>query len=402
MAQLDLTHDIPAQSTPVARSTRHRPWAIGLLGLLVIVMGVGSTWDVKWHYAIGRDSFWIPPHILLYASVALGGLLCAGMILYETWLRSARPSAAERPGNIIRLLGFSGPLGLFIGGFGIATILLAAPFDDLWHRLYGIDVTIWSPPHMLGIVGGSIATLGGLVAAAQERQNSRRGEHGGHGADVVALLFLMGLVSLGCFILIPAYRLSFWPHAVTPAQDPFAPSLLFYPVLGGLLLVWPLIAAAALFGGRDPAGGQGWSWLAPLLVLVAFALLNLLESVTARIGFAAFVPWSDQTFVRSPAAIERALWAHPILMTLPTLALSLTLLRARQQGFLQAAVWAGLMFGLMLMLEALPIFIARNPHDAIDPATLALGFALAPALGAVSGAVGGLVGRWLARGKVKT
>src|ERR671939_458916 len=134
MAQLDLAHgSLRGRAAPgVAEGApRLRVWAIGLLGVFVIVMGLGSTWDVKWHYAIGRDSFWIPPHLLLYLSVALNGLLCAGVVLYETWRdRMARRRSGEgddgmaaEAGETFHVLGFSGPLGLFIGGGGGSGLL---------------------------------------------------------------------------------------------------------------------------------------------------------------------------------------------------------------------------------------------------------------------------------------
>lgn len=39
-----------------------------IAGAFFVVVAAGS-WDVWWHGAIGRDSFWEPPHLLLQAGV---------------------------------------------------------------------------------------------------------------------------------------------------------------------------------------------------------------------------------------------------------------------------------------------------------------------------------------------
>jgi hypothetical protein len=44
---------------------------------------------------------------------------------------------------------------------GIA--LLGFPLDDVWHRLFGQDVTLWGPTHIQMIAGASLATLALIV-----------------------------------------------------------------------------------------------------------------------------------------------------------------------------------------------------------------------------------------------
>src|SRR5438046_6442511 len=43
-------------------------WA--LLGAKVVASW-GVQWDIQWHTLIGRDSFWIAPHLMTYAGVAV-------------------------------------------------------------------------------------------------------------------------------------------------------------------------------------------------------------------------------------------------------------------------------------------------------------------------------------------
>ena len=37
--------------------------------------------------------------------------------------------------------------------------LAGFPLDDIWHRLFGQDVTLWGPTHLMLIGGASLATL---------------------------------------------------------------------------------------------------------------------------------------------------------------------------------------------------------------------------------------------------
>ena len=48
-----------------------------------------------------------------------------------------------------------------------AFALTGFPLDDMWHRLFGQDVTLWGPTHLMLIGGGSLATLGGMVLMAE-------------------------------------------------------------------------------------------------------------------------------------------------------------------------------------------------------------------------------------------
>src|SRR3954454_23061129 len=70
MAQPTLTH----AGSAVRDSAR--PWrVIGMLLLLALVGAFGNAWDLFWHITIGRDSFWVPPHTMMYAAIALSGLI---------------------------------------------------------------------------------------------------------------------------------------------------------------------------------------------------------------------------------------------------------------------------------------------------------------------------------------
>ena len=122
-----------------------------------LLAGWGVQWDIQWHVRIGRDTFWIPPHVMTYSGVAILVLASFGVLARDT---RRHLLAGRAPRGTERVLGLTGTPGFLLAACGIALTVLAAPIDDLWHRLFGIDVTLWSPPHLLGLVGVTINTLG--------------------------------------------------------------------------------------------------------------------------------------------------------------------------------------------------------------------------------------------------
>src|SRR5262245_33001738 len=132
-----------------------------------LLAGWGVQWDIEWHVVVGRDTFWIPPHVMTYAGVALAVVVSFGVLAAETAvaLRGRRP--VGRPGERRRVLGLWATPAFPLAAWGIALTVLAAPVDDLWHRLFGLDVTLWSPPHLLGIAGSAVNTWACLVIARE-------------------------------------------------------------------------------------------------------------------------------------------------------------------------------------------------------------------------------------------
>ena len=47
------------------------------------------------------------------------------------------------------------------------------PLDDVWHRIFGQDVTLWGPTHILMVGGASLATLGAWVLLVEGQRIKR-------------------------------------------------------------------------------------------------------------------------------------------------------------------------------------------------------------------------------------
>jgi hypothetical protein len=172
----------------VAATTASAP-AVARAGLWLLLAAHlvtvwGTQWDIQWHLLIGRDSFWIPPHLMTYSGVTAIVLVSFGVLAWTT--AQALRGATGTPGTI-RLIGITGTRGYHLAAWGIALTVLAAPIDDLWHRTFGLDVTLWSPPHLLGLLGGIINAAACWLIAGEAHPDGSR-------ARLVALVLAGALV----------------------------------------------------------------------------------------------------------------------------------------------------------------------------------------------------------------
>jgi hypothetical protein len=149
------------------------PWYLWCSALAVTSAYIGGYWDISWHRSIGRDTFWTPPHMAIYACGVLAGVSSAYLVYSATFGR------AEALRHVsVRIWGLSGPLGAFISAWGGFAMLVSAPFDDWWHTAYGLDVRIISPPHMVlaaGFFGIELGTIVLLLAFMNRAGGDARG-----------------------------------------------------------------------------------------------------------------------------------------------------------------------------------------------------------------------------------
>src|SRR3954469_452468 len=142
------------------------PAAIGG-GALQLALA-GFWWDVATHIDNGRDQgpFGTAAHWPIM--LGLAGIALAGYLAVILGCDDDEPTAVRLRG------GWSAPLGgvllLACGGFA----LLGFPLDDTWHRLFGQDVTLWGPTHVLMIGSASLATLAVWVLLVEGRRSARR------------------------------------------------------------------------------------------------------------------------------------------------------------------------------------------------------------------------------------
>jgi hypothetical protein len=249
-------------------------WAAGMVGTAafgLLVAGIGFYNDVAWHVGRGRDKeLFTAPHTMIVIGLGFIALGAAVGILFATLTRAdttLRVSALRIPWSAV-------PLGLLgicaLGGF---------PLDDLWHASYGIDVTMWSPTHMLMICGAAFSLIAAWLALAEAGVGFRDSRWSRVAHFVAAWFVLAGLSApLGEFRFgVPQFQ------------------QLYHPVL-------LCLAAAFAFVPTRLVLGRGWALLLAVFTFVPEAL-----DIGSGSSAAGFVPTRTVgTFVASAVAVELA------------------------------------------------------------------------------------------------
>jgi hypothetical protein len=291
------------------------PWYLWCSALAVTAAYVGGYWDISWHRSIGRDTFWSPPHMAIYACGVLAGLSSGYLILTTTFGRNAPLRDVS-----VRIWGFVGPLGAFLSAWGGVAMLASAPFDDWWHNAYGLDVKIISPPHMVlaaGFFGIELGTVMLLLAFMN------RSDHQLQGPLQKLFLYVGGTVICESLLLKMEYISRSEMH-----------SALFYIVV--------MLGTPGVLVGIAVASQQRWACTIMAAVYTAFGLafLWILPLVPAQ-------PKLGPVYQQVTHMIP---WEFPLLVIIPALAIDLILQRWN--------TWRPLFRGPVIGLVFLITFIA--------------------------------------------
>ncbi len=149
-----------------ARDTGFAPWAalpsLIAAGALLIAL-LGMYWDISLHIDDGRDPGPLanPAHYLIL--VGLFGIFSAGFLAIV--LPEGKPSP-----RAIRIAGdWYAPLGGVAMLAASAFALIGFPLDDVWHRIFGQDVTLWGPTHLMLIGGAGLTLVGSAILIIEGR-----------------------------------------------------------------------------------------------------------------------------------------------------------------------------------------------------------------------------------------
>jgi hypothetical protein len=135
------------------------PSAVATTSLLTALFGM--YWDISLHIDNGRDPGPLANPAHYFILLGLFGIFSAGFF--------AMVLPRERPSTVAVRIGrdWWAPLGgVLICACG-AFSLIGFPLDDVWHRLFGQDVTLWGPTHLM-LIGGAAMTLVGIAVLAVE------------------------------------------------------------------------------------------------------------------------------------------------------------------------------------------------------------------------------------------
>src|SRR5918997_1384626 len=255
-----------------------------LLSASLLTAVLGMYWDISLHIDNGRDAGPLanPAHYLIL--VGLYGALLAGVLSAALTTERPSPTAVSLAGGWWIPVG-----GLLIAACG-AFALTGFPLDDMWHRLFGQDVTLWGPTHLMLIGGASLATLGGMVlmgaAITSLGHNPERGETPWVYNLRRALLVGGFLVALSTFQAefdfgVPQFRAVFHPILIMLAAGIGLVATRLYLGRGGALLA--VAVYVAIRGFLAIMVGGVWDQTTPHFPLYIVEAL-IVEAVFLRAG----------------------------------------------------------------------------------------------------------------------
>ena len=138
------------------------PSTLGLVSLITALLGM--YWDISLHIADGRDTGPLANPGHYFIMFGLFGVFASGVLAMVL-------PVGERPGPAaVRITrDWYAPVGgVLMAGAGFFA-LLGFPLDDVWHRLFGQDVTLWGPTHLMLIGGGGLSLVGLAVLEREGR-----------------------------------------------------------------------------------------------------------------------------------------------------------------------------------------------------------------------------------------
>ena len=334
----------------------HRPGWVALPVLVfttsIICALFGFIWDVSWHIGNGRDPGPLANPAHYFIIIGLFGIFLGGMTSVVLPYDKPGPAAVRITQNWYAPVG-----GVLMAGCGLYA-MIGFPLDDIWHRIFGQDVTLWGPTHLM-MIGGACFSLFAVLMLEREGE-AEEGEDVYHGVFITFLRYLsFGGLFIGLSVYqiefdfgVPQFRLVFQPMLIAGAAALAAVAARTTMGRGAALI--SAVFAIALRGGVallvGPILGAPINWfplyLGPALAVELIALTPLFKrpivfGAVAGLGVGTVGLWLESLWI---AAVYHYPW--PISMWGEALAMAVPV--AVLMGI------CGAMFGMVLTGQRLP------------------------------------------------
>jgi hypothetical protein len=164
---------------------------LSITTLANLAVMIGGVWDVDFHRAVRVETFFSPPHLLIYGGMLgmlIGSLLVLALLAWDAFSNHTPVTTPLRPLMLVPLVGS--------GGF-----LAAGPFDAVWHAMFGQDaLSAWTVPHAVLAIFGALSGVGAMALGRwlrAARPAAALAAPGGRATRVVANGFIvLGLAAV--------------------------------------------------------------------------------------------------------------------------------------------------------------------------------------------------------------
>jgi hypothetical protein len=339
-----------------ARKFKRPPWVALPMALFIttlICALFGFIWDVSLHIGKGRDPGPLanPAHYFILFGLFL--LFIAGCLACVLPYDKPGPSAVRITSSWYAPVG-----GILMAGCGLYA-LLGFPLDDIWHRIFGQDVTLWGPTHLMMIGGAGFSTLSALMLNHEGLK--AMGDDAPTDSFFVKFIQYLGfggiIVGLSVFQIefdfgVPQFRQVFEPMLIAAAAA-FA-LVAARVMLGRGAAIIAALLAIGLRGGValivGPILGAPINWFAlylgPAIVVELIGLTPLLKrpvvfGAVCGLGVATVGLWLESLWIGTVYHYPwpTSIWPEALAMAIPV-------------AILTGA--CGAMFGLVLTSRRLP------------------------------------------------
>lgn len=139
-------------------------WVYFLVSIGVALQVGAANWDIIWHGLVNVESFFTPPHSVLYSGVGLSLIATVAGIIFS--IRHDNPimkpfSAYHKIPNPLKLI-----------ALGCLVEVFSGQFDNWWHTNFGFDGLL-SPPHLMLISGMLLSIIGALIGTHLYQTHNR-------------------------------------------------------------------------------------------------------------------------------------------------------------------------------------------------------------------------------------
>lgn len=361
----------------------HRPNWVALPVLVfttsIICALFGFIWDVSWHIGNGRDPGPLANPAHYFIIIGLFGIFVAGMLAVVLPFDKPGPAAVRITNSWHAPVG-----GVLMAGCGLYA-MIGFPLDDIWHRIFGQDVTLWGPTHLM-MIGGACFSLFSVLMLEREGEAHDAAKAGEvfHGAFITFLRYLsFGGLFIGLSVYqiefdfgVPQFRLVFQPMLIAAAAALAAVAARITMGRGAAviaaLFAIALRGAVALLVGPILGAPINWFplYLGPALVVELVALTPLIKrpiafGAVSGLAVATVGLWLESLWIGAVYHYPwpTRMWGEALAMSVPVAVLT---------GV------CGAMFGMVLTAQRLPS--RRLGIAAVGLTVLVIGAAVANGL----------------------
>lgn len=291
----------------------------------------GFIWDVSLHIGKGRDPGPLANPAHYFIIIGLFMVFIAGLI--------AVVLPADKPGSAavrITRQWYAPVGGILLAGCGLYA-MTGFPLDDIWHRIFGQDVTLWGPTHLM-MIGGAGFSLIAVVLLEFEGRRSLGKNAPPDNWMIKGLQYLSFgglLIGLSVFQIefdfgVSQFRLVLQPMLIAVAAS-IALVAARYALgpggaLGAAVLAIVLRGLVAVIVGPVLGAPTNWFplYLGPALVVELLALTALFKrpvlfGLLAGAGIATFGLWIESWWIAAvyPVPWPMSMWPEAMFMTMP-------------------------------------------------------------------------------------